>query len=272
VVADRDALKAYVQEYLAADRSAGAGVGGAAEDRVDQLLQMVWDGKYQEAYRELHSDKSMVRATKLELMRAVNSSYLLERELEWTNHGILRSFRFWSLEEKQEYLAATCDMMGVLKKVSPHVSLGFGSVLAIVRDADFIPHDDDMDILIAFDVEHVTKFSDALALVERTLASDGYAVHGKLPSHRNAKLKGGKPIDVFAGFIEEGMVSWFPSARKNLRVDQVFPTKVAQLFGIECEIPGKPEEYLTATYGADWRNPIPNWNHPWNRAEYSEFL
>jgi hypothetical protein len=263
---------AYVQKNLAYGQSATRDSGDTIENRIDQLLDMVRNGSYQEAYMGLHSDKSINRAAKLDLMHAVNSFYLLERQLEWTNHGILRSFRFWSVDEKREYLKATCGLMDSLKPVSPYVSLGFGAVLAIVRDADFIPHDDDMDILIAFEVERVGKYSDALKLVEDALKLDGYAVHGKLPSHRNAKLKGGKPIDVFVGFIEEGMVSWFPSARKNLRVDQVFPTRTVELLGVECEIPNKPEEYLAITYGADWRNPIPNWNHPWNRAEFGEFM
>lgn len=236
------------------------------------LVSDVREGRHREAYMGLRELKLLDQDEKKRLIGAANESYLMERQLEWTNHGILRSFRFWSEEDKTEYLRMTCDLVANLKEISPYTSLGFGSVLAFARDGDFIPHDDDMDTLIAFDVGRIGKFSEALALIEEVLKSRGYTVHGKLPSHRNVRWKGGKAMDVFVGFIEDGMVSWFPSNRRNLKVGQVFPTQTVKWFGIDCEMPNKPDEYLAATYGADWRNPLPNWNHPWNKAEFSDFI
>ncbi len=268
-----DCIVAQVHNYFGGDilptLEANASPQATA---IERLLTCVKSGEYREAYLGLRQESSLDPASKLALIAAVNSSYLLRRDLEWTNHGILRSFRFWSTEEKADYLRMTREVMVSLKRLSPHVSLGFGSVLAIIRDADFIPHDDDMDILIAFEVEKLNKFPDALSQVEQVLTADGYGVHGKYPSHRNVNRNNGKAVDVFVGFIEDGDVSWFPSRRRNLRMAQVFPTKSVELFGVECEIPNQPEEYLAATYGEDWRMPISNWNHPWNQVEYSDFL
>lgn len=244
----------------------------ASDAAIARLLDQVKAGGYRDAYLALRQEPSLDTAGKQTLIAAVNSAYLFERSLEWTNHGILRSFRFWTTEEKVSYLLMTRNVMSSLKKISPFVSLGFGSVLAIMRDGDFIPHDDDMDILIAFEAKRMGKFSTALEEIRDVLTADGYGIHGQYPSHRNVNWKGGKAVDVFVGFIEDGDVSWFPSRRRNLKVNQLFPVRSIEMFGVECEIPNEPEEYLAATYGPDWRTPIANWNHPWNQAEYSDLL
>ncbi len=267
-----DGIVSQVRDYFGDDLPAPQIEASPQAAAIERLLTCVKTGEYRQADVALRKEKSLDPAGKLTLIEAVNSSYLFRRDLEWTNHGILRSFRFWSPQEKADYLRMTREIMVSLKRLSPHVSLGFGSVLAIVRDGDFIPHDDDMDVLIAFEVEKLNKFPDALSQIEQVLLADGYGVHGRYPSHRNVNRDGGTAVDVFVGFVEEGDVSWFPSKRRNLRMSQVFPTRSVELFGVECDIPNQPEQYLAATYGADWRMPISNWNHPWKQDEYRDFL
>jgi hypothetical protein len=236
-----------------------------------QLVSDVREGRYREAYMGLRALGLLDQEEKKRLINAANESYLMEKQLEWTNHGILRSFRFWSLEEKQAYLRLTVEVMSCCKTVTPHVTLGFGSVLAFMRDNDFVPHDDDMDILVAFPLDVVRRYPEALELLRKAFEANGLRAHGDYPSHRNVNKNNGKSVDVFVGFIEDGRVSWFPSRRGNLRVEDVFPAENVDFLGIECEIPANPNIYLEATYGDSWKTPIANWNHPWNRREYSDF-
>lgn len=236
---------------------------------VMRLVSDVREGRYREAYMGLRALKLLNQEEKKRLIGAANEAYLMERQLEWTNHGILRSFRFWSVEEKQAYLRLTVEVMACCKTVTPHVALGFGSVLAIMRDNDFVPHDDDMDILVAFPLDAVRQYPEALEMLNTAFESCGLRAHGNYMSHRNVNKNNGKSVDVFVGFIEDGRVSWFPSRRGNLSVAAVFPARKVDFLGVECEIPADPVAYLEATYGESWRTPIANWNHPWDRSEYA---
>lgn len=259
----------------------GRGLRGESIDAAEQespeaaavmrLISDVRGGQHREAYLGLRELKLLNQEEKKRLIVAANESYLMERQLEWTNHGILRSFRFWSIEEKQAYLRLTVEVMSCCKSVSPFVTLGFGSVLAIMRDNDFVPHDDDMDILVAFPLNSARRYHDALGMLREAFESCGLRAHGNYLSHRNVNKDNGKCVDVFVGFIENDRVSWFPSRRGNLRVTDVFPARKVDFLGIECEIPADPVAYLEATYGEAWKIPISNWNHPWSRQEYADF-
>lgn len=269
---DSQWLSERVQSYFAGETTPRADDGSDWQGAVERLLGLVAAGERHDAYLALRGEASLDDASKKLFVTAVNDAYLFERDLEWTNHGILRSFRFWTPDQKTAYLTLTTDIMGNLRELTPHVSLGFGSVLAVMRDKDFIPHDDDMDIIVAFERTEFDTITEALARVEELMRSRGYTTSGDLPTHRNVNLNGGTAVDVFVGLIEDGRVSWFPSRRGGLQVDQVFPTQTVDFLGIKCDIPARPEEYLATTYGPDWATPISNWNHPWNRAEYEDLI
>lgn len=212
-------------------------------------------------------------AGKKGIIAAINQAYLFDREREWGNHGIRRSFRFWKKAEKVEYLQRACELADALMVVTPDVSFGFGSVLGIVRDRDFIPHDDDMDLIIGLPSWPGTSFAQAKMTISTVLEAQGFTTHGENLSHYTVTKGPPSGTDVFIGFVEsDRRVSWFPSKRGLHKYDDVFPAQTVDLFGIECLIPRMPERYLEKTYGQDWRKPIPNWNHPWDQSEYREFI
>jgi len=248
--------------------------GDAATDNahvplIDELHALVVTGDYKSAHTKLRSAK-IAPEVKTAIIGAFNEHWLSELKIEWTNHGILRSFRFWPPETKARYLQETKALLEALKDISPHVCLGFGSVLALVRDRDFIPHDDDMDTLIAFDCTTIKSLKEGRTLVAEQLSKAGYSATGDYFSHWNVRKGQTAAIDVFVGLIEADRVSWFPSARKSLLASDVFPPIKAKLLGIELDIPRNPFAYLESTYGLDWDRPIPNWNHPWNKSEYAD--
>ncbi|MCL3816994.1 class I SAM-dependent methyltransferase [Aeromicrobium wangtongii] len=239
---------------------------------VETETRLVLAGDHDAAYHGLRETRELSDEQKKELIELINSLYLLDRELEWTNHGILRSFRFWSRGEKVEYLHAANGLAEVLEGIGSEVLIGFGSVLAYVRDQDFIPHDDDLDLIVAFDATEVGSLTEALDLVVVALQKAGCEVWGDLPTHRKASSGSGHVIDVFVGLIEDGRVSWFPSARGGLSVEQVFPGQTVDFLGVPVRMPARPHEYLEVTYGPDWATPIGNWNHPWDRSQYADLL
>ncbi len=245
------------------------------ESRLDHYSRLALSGDYDDAYFQLRKDKALKDEEKKRVIAAVNDGLLFGRKLEWGNHGIKCSFRFWTDARKSAYVERSLEIVDLLRNhLTPHVCFGFGSVLGMIRDADMIAHDDDMDLIIAFPARRRLTFRKVLAELRILLTSHDFVVPGKDNlSHLSTARKGQAGTDVFVGFIEsDRRVSWFPSRRRSLTFSDVFPARMMRFHGHDCPIPRDPLKYLQATYGPDWRTPIPNWNHDWDAKQYRKFI
>ena len=258
-----------------ADGQQAAPAGNILESQLDHYFQLIQAGQYQDAYHQLRADKALSSNQKKSIIGAVNASYLFQRQLEWGNHGVLRSFRFWTDSQKTHYVERALEITDLLKaEVTPHVSFGFGSVLGMIRNNDFIPHDDDMDLIIALPAEKGVTFAGVLDNLRQLLRGHDFVVpENDNLSHLTTARKGWAGTDIFVGFIDpDQRVSWFPSTRRGFAFDDVFPTQNMRFFGHDCPIPRDPLKYLAVTYGADWQTPIANWNHSWDASAYRDFI
>lgn len=208
------------------------------------------------------------------LRRLVNTRLLYPREREWTQQSVTRSFRFYSETERQEYLRYVIGVADELRDLTPHVCLGFGSALAVARDGDFIPHDYDLDLLVAFEIDDVATLAEAGRRVRAFGQERGYtivsSVAGK-PFFGHCHLGSGgpmKPADVFYGLLEhDGTVGWSPGNRHELRREVMFPPSEAMFLGVPCPMPRDPEAYLASVYGPGWNVPDPRFTHRWSNAD-----
>jgi hypothetical protein len=198
-----------------------------------------------------------------------NREILVGRSLEWTSHGIKRSFRFWSAPERRAYVEYASRVVDDLRSLSELVCLGFGSVLAAVRDGDLIPHDDDLDIIIGFGPDQAADLPTALDRLAEHLGEQGYAVTGNHVTHRWVRRReGGPTVDVFVGMVEDGRVGWYPGKRRAFGVDEMFPVSTGTIAGVRCTLPRNPLLYLETVYGESWRIPDSGFKHDWNPREY----
>lgn len=234
-----------------------------------EVLDLTVRGKYARAHRSLASGVGSEQHRRW-LRDALNDELLPSRGLEWTAHGPRRPFRSWSEAERLDYVRETAGVIEALQSLSPDVCLGFGSVLSVVRDRALIPHDDDLDVIIAFDGGEAATLADALRRVEEHMRPLGYEVTGGFAAHRHVRRPGRKAIDVFVGVFEGESISWYPGARGGLTRTIVFPPTSADLLGVTCPIPAQPEIYLERLYGQGWRVPDPYFNHAWNLAAYAD--
>lgn len=225
-------------------------------------------GRYGEIAKTL-PEKSLGADEISSIKRCINQVILAPQQLEWTSHGVRRSFRYWGQAEMEAYVALTMDVCRDLVELSPDVCFGFGSVLSVVRDGELMKHDDDLDVIIAFDSAMAATLHEALALVRDFLVEKGYKVQGKFFSHWHV-LRGGKKVDVFVGIYEGGRIGWFPGTRRALGREDLFPARSVPFLGSECLIPKAPEKYLATIYGADWKSPLPGWKHDWDRSSYAD--
>jgi hypothetical protein len=227
-------------------------------------------GAYPEARKAVKRaelDPDLVKAFR----SIVNAELLPSRELLWTIHGPCRAFRYWTTEQQTSYVAFTCEVVEALREITPYVSFGFGAVLAVVRDKALIPHDDDLDIIVAFEPHEAATIAEGLAVVTEALEQRGFSVRGNWSAHRQVGRNGrGKHVDLFVGLFEGDAVSWYPGARGALNRTMMYPTTTAPLLGIDCVIPAHAEDYLAALYGEGWRTPDANFKHRWDRAAYAD--
>jgi hypothetical protein len=204
--------------------------------------------------------------------KVINARVLNARSMELTTHGLKRSFRFWSEREKKSYINFALKVTTELRRLTPNACFGFGAALAVVRDGDLIPHDDDLDIIVGFEPHEAATLPDALKLVEDFLTPLGYTVDGEFSAHKHVGLPGRrKLVDVFVGLFEDGdTISWYPGRRGSLSRDIMFPTSEGQMLGIACPLPRKPELYLERVYGPGWRQPDPGFSHTWDQSQYAD--
>ncbi|WP_333873159.1 discoidin domain-containing protein [Methylobacter sp.] len=234
------------------------------------ILKSLLFQEYYEAIRLLSCIEGLQINTLNEIRSGFTRELLVLTQNQWSGHGISRSFRYWTLDEKKDYLTQSMNLIDDLRILTPHICLGFGFVLAYVRDGDLIPHDDDIDIILTFNKVDCPSISMALDIVCEYLEKLGYTVSSKYFSHCWITKPGGNGVDVFVGLDEGGLTSWYPSSRNILEMSDIFPPLEVELFSVKCLIPRNPLKYLERKYGAEWRSPDKNFSHPWNELEYED--
>jgi hypothetical protein len=205
---------------------------------------------------------------------AANAFYLQPREREITTHGIKRTFRFWSVEEKHAYLRFCNEVIGLLRAAAgERVCVGYGGALALGRSNDLIPHDDDIDVLVALPAERFGRFAAARDHVAAGLDGHELRISNAAPNIlavHSPRLR--FTLDVFVAFDEDGYFSSFPGPRRQIPMAHVFPAAAAELFGERVPVPADLEKYLAAVYGKDWRTPKPYFFHKEDRTPFSDLL
>ncbi len=234
------------------------------------ILGDTFGGFYEEARKDLDALTDVPDEHRSAFRTVVTRTLLADRAMEWTVHGPQRCFRFWSDKEKARYVESAVEITDALASLTPHVCFGFGAALSVVRDGALIPHDDDLDIIIAFDPHEAGTLGEGLARVEQHLRPLGYTVTGNFSAHRHVRRPGAKHVDVFVGLFEGDVVSWYPGARGALTRDMMFPVSSAPLMGVTCSLPRNPLVYLERLYGAGWRHPDANFRHTWDRSAYAD--
>jgi hypothetical protein len=242
-----------------------------AWDLFTEIVTLVVTGQRGEAKKRLKASR-LPSDVLADIRGAVAKQILEPMHLDWNHHGIRRTFRYWTTREKVRYIRTANHLIDrIAKELSPYVCLGFGSVLSLVRDQDLIPHDDDLDIILAFDRDECRTISEGFDRVVEFAAREGYKVREPFAkSHRQLIRSGAKKVDVFVSLKEGDRVSWFPQRRGSLAVSDVFPPIRASMLGVECLVPRNPLKYLESVYGPNWRKPDPNFSHNWRTREYDE--
>jgi hypothetical protein len=183
-------------------------------------------------------------------------------------HGFTKPFALRSGDKKQ----TTLDELSLLLKYINEefgvpAFISSGTLLGMVRDGDFIGHDDDVDICyISNKCTEDEILKERLSLVE-FLTSKGCNVRASDVAHYWCTTPNGISLDIFTGFIEEDYCSMNPIGRREVLVENVLPLEVKSFNGRELYLPRNPEPLLILNYGPNWKVPDPLWSFNWGQAK-----
>ena len=179
---------------------------------------------------------------------------------------------------REKALAVLIEVTDTLDSTGNVYWLSDGTLLGLVREGDFIAHDDDIDIVVlasSFNPEAIHQ-----------LIAKGFVINqlfGTLEKGFGLTMRrDGIRVDWFMCYEKDGqhVYSIFQqiSRHRGQRLDYVYPIvqRKKQLFlGHEFYVPEDPEAYTETQYGPYWKMPNKIWNSfidPHNIVYSGEFV
>lgn len=251
-------------------------LSGKFQSRLKKHPGQLAKGIYQCIDSLLHDDVKVAveHLAKVQISPALKPSIcaLMDRfQLQPNAHGMKRVFRFWTVEEKRCYMQKALDIIQVLRGLTEQVCISGGAVLGYRREGKLLDHDDDLDIVVGVRPDEYGGIGPTLDVLARCLIEAGYRVKGYFFAHLwiETDAQTGQTLDVFVAILEDQEASFYPSKRKAMKSDCLFPAALHKLEGMTLPMPANIDGYLDGVYGSSWQQPDPGFAHPWDRSEYA---
>jgi hypothetical protein len=192
--------------------------------------------------------------------------------IEFNAHGAKRTFRYWSTPERQHYLGRALDVIDALSDLTPDVCISGGAVLGYRRENKLIEHDDDLDIVVGVEATNSKGLGPELERIAARLREAGFRVKGYFFAHLWVVIDedSDQTLDVFVAMLEGDRASFYPSHRRAIPRQALYPVGRGSLEGLQLPMPGDIDAYLEGVYGRTWRKPDKAFQHPWDRREYAD--
>jgi hypothetical protein len=214
-----------------------------------------------------------------QIFEQILSSFCTKNQLNWLTdkfdvafnaHGLKRTFKYWSTDERHRYLNSALNIIETLKPHFPNICLSGGSILGFKRTGKLLDHDDDLDIVVGVPKAEYGGLGPTLDSLAKILIAAGYKIKGYFFAHLWVETDSstGQTLDVFVAIMEDDFASFYPSHRKSMKSTDLFPPTFGMIEDIEVPLPGDVDGYLEGVYGINWRTPDHAFRHPWNRQEY----
>ena len=174
---------------------------------------------------------------------------------------LVKTFANRSSEHVAPLLDAASEVLEALGKAGIEPFLAYGTLLGAVREGRLLGHDSDADLgYVSRHTTPVDVMRESFRL-QASLAEMGYETQrysGAAFKVKVAEADGSiRGLDVFGGFLRDGMLYLMGEIRTPFREEWVFPLGTAVLEDRTFPVPADPARLLAATYGKNWRTPDP---------------
>ncbi len=174
---------------------------------------------------------------------------------------LVKTFGNRSAEHVSPLLDAVAEVLAALGRAGVEPFLAYGTLLGAVREGRLLGHDSDADL--GYVSRHTTPVDvtrESFRL-QASLAEMGYETQrysGGAFKVKVAEADGSiRGLDVFGGFLRDGMLYLMGEIRTPFKEEWIFPLGTAVLEDRTFPVPADPARLLAATYGAGWRTPDP---------------
>ncbi len=173
-------------------------------------------------------------------------------------HGLRVPVAF---RDEKVIMSQMTEMRDKVRALGHKPLLMYGTLLGAIRERDFIPHDDDVDLAVIMPDTGPDELNDACVDFIKLLNDNGVkATRGAAHSPLIHCHRGAVTYDIFILGQQGDTVYWPHTALKVVpeRADIFLPTKLLEFKGEEFDGPNDPEAVCLARYGEGWKVPNPS--------------
>lgn len=169
------------------------------------------------------------------------------------------------LDSKEKYVKVLRHVSDELAAWGLQSMLCYGTLLGATRDAGFIPHDDDVDVLyIDYSSSHQDMMNNRESMKNR-FSEAGYKIWDSGSNFHVTPAGHTVGVDLFPCWISEGNTCLMMERYKyrTIPTDILLPVSKITLYGEEFSSPNNADSFLSERYGNNWGTPDPFHEWPW---------
>lgn len=170
---------------------------------------------------------------------------------------------------KEGMLGLVNGVRSALRPFDYELCVSYGTLLGLVRESDFIGHDDDVDCMLLVKANSMIGAVEDFHAACNLLRDYGYSV--KFASNGQAKLvKGQSELDIFLAWFEADGLKLTFTVKTDVPITSILPIRTAKMLNIDVPVPNEPNVLLSTIYGANWKTPDSSftWNIPADIKSY----
>ena len=134
-----------------------------------------------------------------------------------------------------------------------------GTLLGYYREADFIAHDDDLDVAYFSKCTRPEDIKTELRAIVFRMLCDGYDIKLARKSGFFKPSVDGFSFDVFPMWSDRNCLWMMNTTRQRAGPELILPVQTARFRDVDVYVPNNIERYIESEYGPNWRIPDPGY-------------